>query len=248
MEQNEEHDSDFASAEEGSEYFSVTDDREETQFQQLDWDDGDSDDYDEQREDAPAEVSLGGHPSRRSNHIMIKRRKEILLSKLSKCPTNSKHYPESSRMHLPIHTRKTSQNCPTCSKSFSRASNLNRHIRSHTGEKPYHCVTCSKSFSNSSDLKKHIRVHTREKPYQCITCSKSFSDSSALKSHIRVHTGEKPYQCITCSKSFSDSYALKKHIRVHTGEKPYQCVTCSKSFSQVSNLNTHIASMHKRDK
>ena len=202
MEQNGENDSDFASAEEGSEYFSVTDDREETQFQQLDWDDGESDGYDQQREDTPAEASSDGHPYRRSNRIKSKRRKEILLSKLSKCPNNSKHYSESSRIHLPIHARKTSQNCPTCSKSFSHASQLNQHIRVHAGEKSYQCVVCSKSFSHPSDFKRHVRIHTGEKPYQCVICSKSFSISSTLNTHIRVHTGEKPYQCVACSKSF----------------------------------------------
>ena len=39
-------------------------------FQQLDWDDGDSDYYDGQSEDTPAEASSDRYPSRRSNRIM----------------------------------------------------------------------------------------------------------------------------------------------------------------------------------
>ena len=73
MEQNSENDSDFESADEGSEYFSVAD-REETQFQQLDWN-GDSDYSDELSEDTPTKASSSRHPSRRSNRIITKRRK-----------------------------------------------------------------------------------------------------------------------------------------------------------------------------
>ena len=223
MEEDTDTDSDFESAEEGSEYFSVSDGGDEIQFQQLYSNDKDYFDYDEQNEDRsvggediPVETFSSINPSRRSNRVLIKRRKEILLTKPSKCHTNSNHYPETSQVQQRIHPRKKANNFPTYSKPLSQDSTLNRQIRVHTGEKPYECPTCPKSFVSSYGLKVHIRFHTGEMPYQCVTCSKSFSHPSDLKVHIRVHTGEKPYQCVTCSKSFSQLSNLRKHIvRLH---------------------------------
>ncbi|XP_052833841.1 zinc finger protein 3-like [Octopus bimaculoides] len=110
---------------------------------------------------------------------------------------------------------KTSYNCDTCGKLFSRKADLVIHQRVHTGEKTYHCDICGKSFSQNGNLTYHKCIHTGEKPYHCDICGKSFSENSNLTSHKRTHTGEKPYHCHICGKSFSVGRLWKmNHIGV----------------------------------
>ncbi|CAI9743562.1 zinc finger 239-like [Octopus vulgaris] len=44
---------------------------------------------------------------------------------------------------------KTSYDCDTCGKLFSRKTNLLTHRRIHT--KPYHCVICGKLFAQKGN-------------------------------------------------------------------------------------------------
>lgn len=101
------------------------------------------------------------------------------------------------RVHPPQHK------CPKCEKTFTRAYNLQSHLRTHTNERPYKCRVCRKAFARQHDRKRHEDLHTGEKKYECsgvlsdgVTrwgCGHKFARADALGRHFRTEVGR---QCI----------------------------------------------------
>ncbi|XP_048588794.1 zinc finger protein 347 isoform X3 [Nematostella vectensis] len=117
------------------------------------------------------------------------------------------------------------------------------------GEKPFRCTQCVMSFTRPSDLQRHLLIHSNSKPYKCKECDREFTWFGNFQKHILSHMnntspsnasfsamftmlareqvkdlfikeGEK-YRCRLCSKDFTRLSGLKTHIRMHTGERPY---------------------------
>ncbi|KAH6592632.1 hypothetical protein BASA50_007920 [Batrachochytrium salamandrivorans] len=77
--------------------------------------------------------------------------------------------------------------CPVCGQSFTRAFNLNSHLKSHENVKPFACDMCGMSFTRRHDLNRHIRQHMPERPFSCDRCDRTFLRKDALKRHERMH-------------------------------------------------------------
>ena len=160
--------------------------------------------------------------------------------------------------------------CSCCVMSFTRPSDLQRHLLIHNNNKPYKCEECDREFTWFGNFQKHVLSHmvgSSRKPgtlpfsamftflareqvkelfikdgdkYKCRLCAKDFTRLSGLKTHIRMHTGERPYVCEVCSFAFTTSRALKMHVRLHTGEKPYKCEECGRAFTRRDEMHTHM--------
>ncbi|VEN51585.1 unnamed protein product, partial [Callosobruchus maculatus] len=87
------------------------------------------------------------------------------------------------------------------------------------------CNTCDKSFSKLSNLTKHVRRFLPEKEqdlikpktytYKCEACRKQFNDINNFRRHKRTHENvesRKQYKCTLCS---SDVYLIKSEIWIH---------------------------------
>eukprot|EP00835_Amoeboradix_gromovi_P004855 NODE_408_length_9221_cov_0.216400.p7 type:complete len:159 gc:universal NODE_408_length_9221_cov_0.216400:7662-7186(-) len=104
------------------------------------------------------------------------------------------------------------------------------------------CELCHKSFTRRSDLKRHMKIHLDDRQYICKICKKAFIQNNALKVHMRTHTGEKPYSCDTCNKRFSDVSAASRHRKIHV--TVFKCHYCCKEVSRQDVLNSHIKHFH----
>ncbi|KAJ3100637.1 hypothetical protein HDU97_002030 [Phlyctochytrium planicorne] len=82
---------------------------------------------------------------------------------------------------------------PGCTKTFTRAYNLQVHQLSHSGEKNHVCGECGIAFARLHDLRRHARCrHSHERPYVCNVegCGEAFPRADALTRHNRIEHGD----------------------------------------------------------
>lgn len=84
-----------------------------------------------------------------------------------------------------------------------------------TSSKIHQCPYCSYTSKKTTNLKNHIRIHTGERPYSCPHCPYRATQENNMKSHIRTHTGEKPYACNFCQYRAIKISTLRRHMQTH---------------------------------
>lgn len=143
--------------------------------------------------------------------------------------------------------------CSTCSKKFSKRSNLTRHVsKLHSTFKPFSCKRCGTGFTAKESLRRHsIRVNCKmpsaeglepvQMPAKLNTSVQSCRETSKLMQRIEGHYSNKwRFQCEYCPRRFKNQTQLKLHTRLHTGEKPFGCASCNERFIRRDYLKRHL--------
>ena len=138
--------------------------------------------------------------------------------------------------------------CDFCDNTYSKRTNMYRHIRRVHKEQKCKCNFCDKMFLPYF-MKIHInRAHRIEgvKPFKCDFCDKTFTRNSSMQKHIkRFHeeNEEQKIKCEFCDESISPAY-LKKHIsNVHEEANKGTCDLCGNEYKF---LKVHIQKFHKK--
>lgn len=145
--------------------------------------------------------------------------------------------------------------CGECNKTFLRKEALKLHKSTvHNGcPSPYQCKICTKSFSQAGTLNRHIEnVHERTKNAKTAAlknCDVCGIPQKKMARHLReVHSEAKSFSCSVCPKSYGRQDALNIHMKnTHSKEKPdvLSCQICNKNFTQKDNLNRHVKDVHE---
>lgn len=82
------------------------------------------------------------------------------------------------------------------------------------------CGHCLETFSKRSDLNKHLKLTHKDKTLVCDVCNQSFTQIQTLKRHSKIHqSDQKNKLCAFCGKCFVRTDDLRRHLRIHTNER-----------------------------
>ncbi|KAF7304012.1 Zinc finger protein 501-like protein [Mycena indigotica] len=119
----------------------------------------------------------------------LKLREDLLTTPLSPLSSRSPSPPPSPTPKLPETTDSPLHQCSLCSKTFLRASALERHRRIHTGERPFVCEHCKYAFQQRYHLKRHLKTVHRRPPRVSNTRS---TLTTLIPSETSVERGASP--------------------------------------------------------
>lgn len=87
--------------------------------------------------------------------------------------------------HSWTHTDSKQFRCPACDKQFVRIYQLIAHQRLHADTRGHHtCSVCSKNFTTASNMHRHMASHTVLKPFKCEMCGKCFKHASEKRVYV----------------------------------------------------------------
>ncbi|XP_071476354.1 uncharacterized protein [Diadema antillarum] len=159
------------------------------------------------------------------------------------CEQCGRTYSKSSNLYRHMRSHRSAKHeCTTCGKIFKHKKSLNAHMNNHTEQlsaKQFRCKFCDQLFPTKFKLSVHLRSHTYEKPFYCSHCGKTFMTKHGLLRHQLAHSSEKTYECNLCHKKFLRKHGLERHKSVHLGQKLYKCSICNKGFVEKYNLLNH---------
>ena len=153
--------------------------------------------------------------------------------------------------------------CPCCSKTFTLAGEVKKHLQSHSREEmglfkrddvehspgqkkgtstkdKYGCPVCNAEFSTLQGLDCHKKVHT-DVQYICIVCYDSFATAADYKRHLEeTH--------VVCRKRKRDSPEERPARKPKTVKRPQEgnitCQACDGLFTNVDELTEHMIDGH----
>jgi len=134
--------------------------------------------------------------------------------------------------------------CHSCEYVTGKKRDLLMHEARKHGDRSYICPTCSRTFAIAKDLNQHLKCHTER--YCCEHCGRTLKSRYALAQHVaRIHKGAAPwplkrYLCTLCGKMCRNKTDYSVHCnKEHTGIRPFHCDVCNAAFFSKCNLLAH---------
>ena len=134
--------------------------------------------------------------------------------------------------------------CDSCDYITTKRRYLLMHVARTHGDRSYVCPTCSRTFAIAKDLNHHLKCHTEQ--YCCELCGRTLKSKYTVALHVaRVHKGVAPrpvkrYLCTLCGKMCRNKTEYNVHRnKEHTGIRPFHCDLCDASFFARANLRAH---------
>ncbi|XP_038015043.1 transcriptional repressor CTCFL isoform X3 [Motacilla alba alba] len=117
------------------------------------------------------------------------------------------------KRHMLTHTGEKRYECYVCQARFTQSGTMKIHVLQKHGENvPKHqCPHCSTSLSRKSDLGVHLRnLHSyMEEAVKCRDCEAAFHERYAFLQHRKTHRSEKSFTCARCSCTCNQSNMCK---------------------------------------
>lgn len=144
--------------------------------------------------------------------------------------------------------------CPECSRSFSRRSNLRRHLKLHNPQSNQTCICtmCNSKFTQQRYLREHVREKHRDMDYyhECTICNAKFKYTYEYSQHIAAHEEEQcvmrktkgnlQVECYRCHSILSSLEICREHLKTHYTNALY-CTKCKRFFTKEKYFRRHEA-------